>query len=617
MGQAGNSPRVGTWPLAAVVLAALILATPNHAVLAAQHVTRGLEPGAIAVLQNGTQLYLQCTPGRVRNPDIFARSYLKNPAVWKQYKNLEHAASIPASHLRPEAVRALLFAVFPKDYVDERGWHHTVTVDQAGARENLANLCTWLTGTQLNEDKILAANGLTDRRLRRGQKVFFPSDLLWAIMREPTPDRIPVVSPLEPLAEDSLFADLEERRADRQAMFRSASNSPLTYTSDGAYAEYHLQKGEALYSSVVVRFTNFRENKDIKAAVNAVQKISGIKDVRDIDAGTVVRIPVGMLANQYQPLGSEQRKHYEAVLRAAEQERGAVRSPDLNGVVVVLDPGHGGADPGTKNTARRLFEDEIAYDIVCRIRRILNAETGAKTYVTMFDPNQSYTPTNATRFVHDEDEQVKTNPLYHSTDSTRSVILRWYLANDIFLRETKAGVDPRKIVFTSMHCDALFNEKIRGAMVYIPDAQYRPGSPTYHKQREGYTSASYARYAENKTQPFVSFSYADRMRDEALSRNFAETLMDQLGRHRVKRHLEGPNIRSLIHRHHRGKPISMVPGVLRCNMIPTKVLVETANMSNPTDRERLADPKWRETFARAYVNALKVHYRAYEQHAQR
>ena len=43
-------------------------------------------------------------------------------------------------------------------------------------------------------------------------------------------------------------------------------------------------------------------------------------------------------------------------------------------------------------------------------------------------------------------------------------------------------------------------------------------------------------------------------------------------------------------------------------MIPTKVLIESANICNETDCSRLADPWWRQTFAEAYVEALKTYY---------
>ena len=51
-----------------------------------------------------------------------------------------------------------------------------------------------------------------------------------------------------------------------------------------------------------------------------------------------------------------------------------------------------------------------------------------------------------------------------------------------------------------------------------------------------------------------------------------------------------------------------MPCVLRNTAVPTKVLLEVANMLNTTDQQRLADPKWREWLAEAIVDALKHHF---------
>ena len=67
----------------------------------------------------------------------------------------------------------------------------------------------------------------------------------------------------------------------------------------------------------------------------------------------------------------------------------------------------------------------------------------------------------------------------------------------------------------------------------------------------------------------------------------------------------GDPIRNVIRRSG-GK--EFVVAVLRNNEIPTKILIEAANLSNPTDRERAKDPWWREQVAVAYVAALKSYY---------
>jgi N-acetylmuramoyl-L-alanine amidase len=207
----------------------------------------------------------------------------------------------------------------------------------------------------------------------------------------------------------------------------------------------------------------------------------------------------------------------------------------------------------------------------------------------------------SSRFAHDEDEELLTTPRYRNTSNRISLNLRSYLANAIYRKEVAAGTDPRKIVFSSIHTDALFNPSIRGAMLYIPGARLR--------HRRGAETPKpltvYARYAEVRGHRDFNSTPAKRRNDEALSRSFATILYHELGKKRIKRHDAGPAIRAQIRRE---GGVEYVPGVLRNNDIPAKVLVECANMTNATDCSRIANPKWRQWFAEAYVNALRQYF---------
>ena len=96
-------------------------------------------------------------------------------------------------------------------------------------------------------------------------------------------------------------------------------------------------------------------------------------------------------------------------------------------------------------------------------------------------------------------------------------------------------------------------------------------------------------------------------RDEAMSRVFAETLVNALRAHKpaLKVNDSGDPVRNVI-RQKGGK--AYVPCVLRNNSVPTKVLIETGNMNNAGDRANLSNPQWRQAFAEAYVDALRRHY---------
>jgi hypothetical protein len=141
---------------------------------------------------------------------------------------------------------------------------------------------------------------------------------------------------------------------------------------------------------------------------------------------------------------------------------------------------------------------------------------------------------------------------------------------------------------------------MQGTMVYVPGAAHRRESETPNGH-------DYSQYAEARGARAASCTDAQALRDEAMSRVFAQTLVNALGEHKpaVRVHDSGDPIRNVI-RQKGGK--AYLPCVLRNTCVPTKVLIETANMNNAEDRANLADPKWRQAFAEAFVDALRRHY---------
>ena len=547
-----------------------------------------LEDGATVALRGGRIIVLECRPPK-KGAEAFFQKFLGPDTASERYS--KHAGvAVPFAELNPKTQRAALLAVFPEDYVDDKGWHHTA-VSGEGEKETLWAIAEWLTGAGTNHEAIVARNpGAESGVLELGQHVLVPIDLLADAMKAPTPERMPAIEEGPALPEEQVnLGDLA-----KELEFKSRGKKD--------YAVYKLKKGEALYTAVVVRFTDIRENVDILAACDAIQKESQIPDVRDMDPGTEIWIPIEMLSDRFKPESDPDRQQYEQILAEAGRLRGQVQSEDLEGVVVILDPGHGGRDQGTRNVTNgyTIYEDEAAYDVVCRIKQLLETQTRAKVYVTMLDPDRQYAPSELEQFENDDDELVLVTPNYKNQDAKVSVNLRWYLANSIYRAETNGGVDPRKIIFTSIHFDALFDGKLRGTMVYIPGAAHRRDS------ERGGPMATYGIYKEVQEAPEAKSTAAERRRDEALSRNFAATLLDELGKQRIKRHSVGDPIRAVI-RQSGGK--QYVPSVLRNTIVPTKVLVECANLTNDTDSKWITQPWWRQRVAEAYVNALKAYYR--------
>ena len=561
---------------------------------------RPLEPGVFATSRDGGTIGIEVRALGGDDARRVLSRYLAMESEWVAYRG-RVSAFIPLSRLKAERRRDVLLSIFAQDVVDDRGWTHTVVTDG----ETLWSICTWIVGDGKAYKQVVKhpQNAGVETSLRAGQRVLIPRSLLSETMARPTPERIIEAEPLtelaripepEPLTELARIFEPEPELAELHDGLRYGADS------QGKYALYTLKKGETLYSAVVARFTDFQNNEDIIEACELIARRSGIADMRDIDAGKRIHIPLEYLSHRYLPKGNPDRERYEATLLEAERLRGEQGiSKDLSDVVVILDPGHGGADTGAKHLASGLYEDEVNYDIVCRIRSILQKETGAKVYVTMYDRSSGYAISDASRFSHDRDEDLLTTPRHSNSDGANvSANLRWMLVNSIYEKELQRGIDSRKIVFTSIHTDSLYNERLRGAMIYIPGAQYR-------RSEEVRSDKLYARYAEGRNFNRFTSSASERRRDEALSRNFANILLDELGKKRIKRHDKADPIRSTIRR---SRTSVFVPAVLRNTKVPTKVLLETANLKNPTDRKRLADPWWRQQVAIAYVDALKRYY---------
>lgn len=559
--------------IVALTAAANALSAPDRAFL---------EPGVTAGIRGGRMLHIECQlpPGDAAKPLL--ERYLNDPGEWTDYRGLQ-AVAIPFAKLNIEARGAVLTAIFPQDTVEADGWLHRVTFKGADGSETWWCIAEWFTGIGTNYHELMnhPRNANYAETLQLDQVVYIPADLL--------------IPPLK--------AQIPRSQNSEEPVFFDADDHELTYGSDkqGPYALYRLKKGEALYTAVVARFTDYRENADILKACDVIQKRSGVRNVHKMGAGQKILIPLEMLSDRYQPAGSERRREYESVQQEAQRLQATrVRAKGLEGVVIILDPGHGGRDHGAAFPQHGIYEDEINYDIVCRIKRLLETQTKAKVHVTVKDPNQGYAPTDAKRFTHDTDEVLLTSPPYDNYDAKVSANLRWYLVNHIYRKERVAGVDERQILFASIHCDALYNDKMRGAMVYVPGANYRRNSETP-------SGSIYNRFEEVRGHREAKSTPSEHRRDEALSRNFAEALLHALATNNppIKVHSTGDPIRNVI-RQSGGR--AYLPAVLRNTMTPTKVLVEVANLTNPTDRERAADPKWRQWFAEAFVAAVIKHF---------
>lgn len=527
-----------------------------------------VEDGVTAVLAAEGGLRLDVLPRRGEGLLAFARRFCGTTEAIDELAQANGGRErlltgvpyrVPFSCLLPEWQARVLRSLFPEDEPVDEGWRHQVR--EGGGRESLWTIATWFTGRGEAYKAIRAANGMVDDHLEAGDVVLVPANLLLPVLRSALP---------------------------------AGSSFRLQYDRDalGDYAAYRLRPGEALYSSVVIRFTGRVFADDVNELAAVVARRSGIREVTDIPVGYEVKIPLDLLLPEFLPAGHPTRVAWEEGLIASSRYSNSVRASHLQDVTVVLDAGHGGRDVGA--SVNGVWESVYVFDIVARIKETLERTTAARVVTTTAD-HSGVAVVARDQLPYSKAHRVLTEPPYPIEDSRIGVNLRWYLANSILRRVAAAGGSPDNVVFLSLHADSL-HPALRGAMVYIPGAQYRGGT---HSQ----SGAVYAARREFKEQPRVSFSGRQLAKSEGLSRDLAGHLIDAFLAGGLPVHDDRP-VREKIVRS--GRP--WVPAVLRYNEIPAGVLLEVCNLLNPEDRKLLLTQRYRQQVAEAVVQGILAYY---------
>ncbi len=568
-------------------MAALLLAGPAGPAAAASTVARSIEPGLKAQIVNGKNIYLLAAARSaddqrdaadrvMTDPDRFGR-YVRHPGL-----------RVPLYRLNPEYRMAVMETLFPRDEPTRTGWRHRVTYadNSRDGGESLWRIAEWFTGRGKNWNAIATYNGLSQRRpLRVGDTLVIPNHLLNQAYRLEAvlPLPLPVLAPGPGRA---------------SAPVLSAGPGELTYHTDsqGEYARYRLKRGETLYTDVVVRFTDRVTYASVMDTARTIARRSNVRDVKRIPEGTVIKVPVDLLSLEYRPPEDPLRQEYERNRALASGYVNTARSHDLRGVVVVLDTGHGGADPGAIGP-HNIYEDEVCYDVAVRVKHLLETKTAAQVVMLVEDRSQGYRVSERATFINDKDEILLTTPPYALSNAKVSVNLRWYLANSIYRRALATGTESQQVIFASFHADAL-HPAVHGTMVYIPGARYTRGG-------NGRSGRVYTRRAEVREAQYVQIAYRDRVRMEGRSRTFARLYINTLRGRGIPVHHDKP-VRDVINRRRR----RFVPGVIRQNLIPVKLLIELVNLKNPGDARRIASPEFRQRQARAFVDTVLKYYGA-------
>ena len=521
-------------------------------------------------IQDDEQVFLSARPLPGEALDAFVRRFTEDPATKKEILAGNGGMSllrkdvfvrVPYRLLSDNYRRIAMEALFPRDHGDAKEWTHVVT-SPAGHPESLWRIAEWFTGDGSNYQSIRQETRIASLPTEPGQVVRIPSRLLLPAFRT------------------------EEAAA--------AAEAPLEYGRDekGRYAVYRLKRGEALYTSVVIRFTGRLHAEDVRAKAAEIAARSGIEDVRAIPADYAVKIPIEDLAPEFRPPDDPARIEEEKARLEAEQFVNRVRAADLSGVTFVLDAGHGGRDIGA--AVDGVEEARYVYDIACRVETLLREHTKAQVVATV-ERKAPCRRRSSDAVADARMARVLTHPPYPLEDPIAGVNLRWYLANAVLRNVEKRGGSEDRTVFVSLHADSL-HPAVRGLMVYIPGERFLRDS--FQKRGAVYTSRREVREA-----PRVSFSRRERIKAEGVSRDLAENIVRAFRAEALPLHDFQPVRRNVI----RGGR-EWVPAILRYNRIPARVLIEVCNLNNPEDRRLLVTRSYRDRVARALVSALVAFY---------
>ena len=216
---------------------------------------------------------------------------------------------------------------------------------------------------------------------------------------------------------------------------------------------------------------------------------------------------------------------------------------------IVIDPGHGGHDPGTIGP-RGLQEKDLVLDVALRLERLVRQELGTEVILT------------------------------RSTDVFIPLEERTAIANS-------KGAD----LFVSIHANAARNSKARGIETYVLSFARTPHAEAV-AARENAISTATLKDLQNLVKAITLNSKIDESRD--LAHSIQESMVSA-----VREQHAIPD---------RGVHTAPFYVLIGANM--PAVLAELGFVSHPEDEKRLRTPQYRELLARSLLRGLRSYLEA-------
>ncbi len=156
-------------------------------------------------------------------------------------------------------------------------------------------------------------------------------------------------------------------------------------------------------------------------------------------------------------------------------------SQKLKGWSIILDPGHGGRDPGAivesmdgRGNSVFVVEDEYCYDIALRVYKAL-LRHGGDVHLTVISPNQTIRPTKdaSLTYVNQKNEVYNSRNINLEEDPW-PVGNSWGLEQRIRVtKESLKGKSRNKTIFLSIHADNNPGDGKGSCILYAPQERGR------------------------------------------------------------------------------------------------------------------------------------------------